>query len=86
MTDAPEESQPLTMYTTAWCGYCLRLKSQMEREGIEFRIVDIEHDAEAAAFVEHHNHGNRTVPTLVFPDGTVLTNPPLAAVRALVES
>jgi mycoredoxin len=58
----------------------------MERENIPFRIVDIEHDAEAARFVEHQNSGNRTVPTVVFPNGTVMTNPPIRAVRAVMTS
>ena len=70
------------MYSTAWCGYCLRLKAQMHREGIPYRVVDIERDSEAAQFVADHNNGNHTVPTVLFPDGSVLTNPPIAAVRA----
>ena len=51
-----------TMYTTPWCGYCHRLKSQLDREGIAFEIVDIEQQPEAAAIVESANHGNQTVP------------------------
>ncbi len=70
------------MFSTAWCGYCHRLKAQMEREHIPFRIVDIELDHDAAGFVEKQNQGNRTVPTVLFPDGSVLTNPPIGAVRA----
>ena len=65
----------LTMYTTPWCGYCVRLKKQLEREGVPFDEVDIERDPEAAAMVERVNGGNQTVPTVVFPDGTALTNP-----------
>lgn len=65
----------LTMYTTVWCGYCRRLKAQLDRAGIEFREVDIEHDPEAATLVASLNGGNRTVPTVVLPDGTALTNP-----------
>lgn len=65
----------LTMYTTPWCGYCVRLKKQLEREGIPFAEVDIERDHEAAAYVEQVNGGNQTVPTLVFDDGTAMTNP-----------
>ena len=65
----------LTMYTTPWCGYCVRLKKQLEREGILFEEVDIERDPEAAQLVEQVNGGNQTVPTLVFADGTALTNP-----------
>lgn len=65
----------LTMYTTIWCGYCRRLKAQLDRAGIVFREVDIEHDAEAATFVAGINGGNQTVPTVLLPDGTALTNP-----------
>jgi mycoredoxin len=70
-----------TMYTTPWCGYCLRLKGQLEREGITFDTVDIEQQPEAAQIVMDVNGGNQTVPTLVFSDGTALTNPPVAQVR-----
>ena len=76
----------LTMYTTVWCGYCVRLKRALEREGIDFVEVDIEQDSQAADFVMSVNGGNATVPTVVLPDGTALTNPPLpdllSAVRA----
>ena len=54
------------MYSTQWCGYCKRLKSDLQRAGIEFTEVDIEHDAESAALVEKTNNGNQTVPTLIF--------------------
>lgn len=71
-----------TMYTTGWCGYCARLKAQLAREGIEYDEVDIERIEGAAAIVESANGGNRTVPTLVFEDGTALTNPSVAQVKA----
>ncbi|MEZ5096739.1 MAG: mycoredoxin [Nocardioides sp.] len=66
-----------TMYTTPWCGYCYRLKSQLEREGIAYDEVDIEQVPEAAAVVEQVNNGNQTVPTVVFSDGSAFTNPSL---------
>lgn len=72
----------LTMYTTTWCGFCARLKAQLHREGIEYDEVDIERDESAAEVVMNVNGGNQTVPTLVFPDGTALTNPSVAEVRA----
>lgn len=75
-----------TMYSTPWCGYCHRLKSQLQREGIAFDEVDIEQVPEAAAIVERANHGNQTVPTLVFADGTALTNPSVAQVKAQLAS
>ncbi len=72
----------VTMYSTVWCGYCRRLKDQMDREGISFEVVDIEDDAAAAELVMQVNGGNQTVPTLVFPDGSALTNPSLNDVKA----
>ncbi len=71
----------VTMYSTPWCGYCRRLKSQMEREGIRYAEVDIEQDPTAADYVMSVNGGNQTVPTVVFPDGSALTNPTLAQVK-----
>lgn len=71
----------VTMYSTRWCGYCRRLKSQLERENIAHKVIDIERDAAAAAFVESVNGGNQTVPTIGFPDGSVLTNPSIVDVK-----
>ncbi len=71
----------LTMYSTTWCGYCHRLKSQLEREGIRYEVVDIERDPRAAAYVESVNGGNQTVPTLRFADGSALINPSIIDVK-----
>lgn len=65
----------LTMYTTTWCGYCQRLKRQLTRAEVEFVEIDIEESPESVAIVEKANEGNQTVPTLVFSDGTAMTNP-----------
>ncbi|NGN95803.1 mycoredoxin [Nocardioides sp. KC13] len=73
-----------TMYTTPWCGYCQRLKGQLGREGITFDEVDIEQVPEAAQIVEQVNDGNQTVPTLVYSDGTAMTNPSIAQVKAKI--
>jgi len=75
----------ITMYSTPWCGYCHRLKSQLDREGIGYRVVDIEEDEAAAQFVMSVNGGNQTVPTVLFPDGTALTNPTIAQVKAQLD-
>ena len=74
-------SSAFTMYTTPWCGYCYRLKSQLDREGIAYEVVDIEQTPGAAEIVESANNGNQTVPTLVYADGTAQTNPSLAQVK-----
>ena len=69
------------MYTTPWCGYCFRLKGQLQREGIDFDMVDIEQQPEAADLVEAANGGNQTVPTLIYADGTSHTNPSVAQIK-----
>ncbi|MFD2079400.1 mycoredoxin [Actinopolymorpha cephalotaxi] len=76
-----QTSNSITMYSTPWCGYCRRLKGQMERAGIAYTEVDIEQQPEAAELVMKVNGGNQTVPTVVFPDGSALTNPSLAQVQ-----
>lgn len=73
---------PLTMYTTAWCGFCKNLKRQLARAGVEITEVDIEQDPEAAKFVEGVNGGNQTVPTLLFSDGSTMVNPSAKQVQA----
>ena len=74
-------SAQFTLYSTPWCGYCHRLKGQLTREGIDFDEVDIEQHPEAAELVQQANRGNQTVPTLVFSDGSSLTNPSVRQVK-----
>ena len=71
----------LTMYSTSWCGYCHRLKSQLDREGIAYDVVDIEQDPVAADYVMSVNGGNQTVPTIKFDDGSALTNPSIVQLK-----
>ena len=73
--------QPLTMYTTTWCAFCRRLKSQLAAEGIDINEVNIEQDPASADYVMSVNGGFQTVPTILFPDGSALTNPSMAAVK-----
>jgi mycoredoxin len=84
MTTTPDAAPTaaVTMYTTPWCGYCVRLKKLMQREGIEYAEVDIEAVPGAADLVMQANGGNQTVPTLVFAGGVALTNPSIDQVKA----
>lgn len=75
------QTSSFTMYTTPWCGYCHRLKSQLDREGITYDIVDIEQQPEAVQIVESANNGSQTVPTLVYADGSAQTNPSLVQIK-----
>jgi mycoredoxin len=85
-TQTLPEAGTITMYSTTWCGYCRRLKTQLDSVGIGYTEVNIEEQPDAAAFVELVNGGNQTVPTIVFPDGSAATNPSLADVRARLVS
>ena len=76
----------LTMYSTTWCGFCHRLRSQLDREGIGYRIVDIERDPAAAEFVMGVNGGNQTVPTVRFADGSTMTNPTINQVKQQLDT
>ena len=73
-----------TIYSTTWCGFCRRLKTQLDQAGIAYDEVDIERDPDAATFVEGVNNGNQVVPTLKFADGSTATNPSLAEVQAKI--
>ncbi|WP_375425275.1 mycoredoxin [uncultured Friedmanniella sp.] len=75
MTAYQAEPDRPTMFTTTWCGYCARLKGQLQRAGIAWTEVDIEAHPDAAEVVASVNRGNLTVPTLLFSDGSAMTNP-----------
>ncbi len=81
-TQSPPLAGAVTMYSTTWCGYCRRLKSQLDAAGIGYTEVNIEEHADAAMLVEQANGGNQTVPTLHFPDGTWASNPSLKEVQS----
>jgi mycoredoxin len=65
----------IVMYGTSWCGDCARAKRLFDKKAVKYTFTDIDKDAKAAAFVEKTNKGSRSVPTIVFPDGSVLVEP-----------
>jgi mycoredoxin len=78
--------QEFVMFSTDWCGYCKRLKRQLDEVGITFREINVEQEPDSADFVEQVNGGNRVVPTLLFSDGSSLTNPSVIAVKEKLAS
>jgi mycoredoxin len=65
----------IVMYITEYCSDCLRAKKFFEANDIPFLRVGLEGDDRATEFVMDINHGYRSVPTIVFPDGSVLVEP-----------
>jgi mycoredoxin len=74
-------TQPLTMYTTPWCGLLPEAQESARPRRDRAPEVDIEREPEAAEFVMTVNGGYQTVPTLLFADGSTLTNPSVRAVK-----
>jgi mycoredoxin len=68
-------NEPITVYATTWCGDCHRAKRVLDRHRVAYRWIDVDEDDGAAAEVIRLNRGYRSVPTIVFPDGSILTEP-----------
>lgn len=63
------------MYSTSWCGDCVRSKAFLDARNVPYKEIDIDKDGKAAKLVEKINKGFRSVPTIIFPDGSILTEP-----------
>ncbi|WP_043445046.1 mycoredoxin [Arthrobacter sp. L77] len=84
--DYTPDAGSITMFSTTWCGYCRRLKSQLSAQGIGYTEINIEEVEGTAELVASLNGGNQTVPTVIFPDGSTATNPSVAEVRARISA
>jgi len=65
----------IVMYTTEYCSDCIRAKKFFDTNNIPYLKIGLEGNQEATEFVMEINNGNRSVPTIIFPDGTVLVEP-----------
>jgi len=74
-------TETFTMYSTTWCPFCKRLRRDIADEGIDYTEIDVDDDVAAGELVKGINGGNRVVPTLVFADGSSLTNPTIHEVK-----
>ena len=74
--ESAEQTNQIVFYGTSWCGDCWRASQVFKRLNVPYQYVDIDRDEDAAALVQRLNRGYRSVPTIVFPDGEVLVEPP----------
>ena len=65
----------IVMYGTSWCGDCARARHFFDEYGVAYVEIDVDEDGDAAVLVKQMNGGDRRVPTIVFPDGSVLVEP-----------
>jgi mycoredoxin len=70
-----KDARRLKIYTTSWCGDCRMAKAVLDRAGVGYEEINIDHDPDAVAAVLAMNGGYSTVPTIVMPDGRVLVEP-----------
>lgn len=82
MAERPTRPEPghVVVFVTSWCPFCTALRSGLDELDVPYDLVDITEDTAAATFVESVNGGDRTVPTVLFPDASTLTNPTSADV------
>jgi mycoredoxin len=73
--NASANEQKIKMYVTTWCGDCRMAKRWFDAHGIAYESINIEEDDKAAEYVKRVNQGHRSVPTIVFPDGSILVEP-----------
>ena len=76
------ETLPIKFYGTTWCGDCRRAKTIFAELQIPYLWIDIDQNPQAAEFVKQINHGMRSVPTIIFPDGSILVEPDSENLRA----
>ena len=76
----------MMVYGTSWCGDCIRVRSYLNRNDIAYRWVNIDQDQEGEALVYRLNHGMRSVPTIIFPDGDILVEPSPAELKQKIST
>ena len=80
------ENNDILFYSTWWCPDCRRAQKILDQREVAYQYIDINKDAKGRAYVEKVNNGNRSVPTIVFPDGDILVEPSIATLTKKLES
>jgi len=75
MINPENNDAQIIMYTTNWCSDCYRAKYLLDEYGVSYVNIDVDENPEGLAFVMQVNNGRRIVPTIVFPDKTILVEP-----------
>ena len=75
------ESNQIILYGNSWCYDSRRTRKLFDQYNIPYTFVDIDSDMNGRRFVEKVNNGNRSVPTIAFPDGTILVEPKVEVLK-----
>ena len=76
----------IVLYGIVSCGDCRRARQVMDENKIHYLDIDLDHDEKAAEFVIKHNRGYRSAPTIIFPDGSFLTEPDRATLTEKIQA
>jgi mycoredoxin len=76
----------ITLYGTSWCSDCRRALRVLDQHQITYQYINIERDDAARRYVEQVNDGNQSVPTIVFPDGSIMVEPSSSALAQKLAS
>jgi mycoredoxin len=79
-------STSITMYSADWCGDCVRSKRLLDSLQVSYEIIDVESVPGASEKVIEINGGKRSIPVILFPDGTHLTEPSDIDLKAKLEA
>lgn len=75
IVQTPRMGEKIKMYVTTWCGDCRFARRWLDAHSIAYETINIEEDEHAAELVQRVNGGYRSVPTIIFPDGSILVEP-----------
>ena len=67
--------QVIRVFGASWCGDCVRSKRFLDEHGVPYDWIDVDQDESAQSYVREVNRGMRIIPTIVFPDGSILVEP-----------
>ena len=70
-----QNKSQIVIYATQWCPDCLRVRRLLNEMKVEYKLIDINQDDRGKEYVMRVNHGNKNVPTILFPDGSILVEP-----------
>ena len=70
-----DDNKGIIVYGTVWCPDCTLARRVLDQQGTPYTWIDIDTDPAASAYVMQVNRGFRSVPTIVFPDGSILVEP-----------
>jgi mycoredoxin len=68
----------IIVYGTTWCGDCRRVQRFLDMNKISYTFINVDHDKKGEQFVIQTNRGMRSVPTIIFEDGSILVEPSTA--------